>query len=95
MSEVVVILSALAIILSAIALVVGCVGLSIIVGVKNSTHQVVWKEAPTDAFNPLVSDDITEETEFNFNPNKREKTSKMEMADEFADLTDPSVTSAF
>ena len=40
------IISIVAIVLSAIAITLSCVGLSIIVGLKNSTHKIEWMPVP-------------------------------------------------
>lgn len=72
-----------AIVIGSIALLLSCVSISLIMGIKNSTHQVVWKE-----LEPKVEEDAFhyEETPPEFNPNKRMK------KEEFTDLNDPAET---
>ena len=53
--EIVAILCGIAVILSTVALVIACVGLSIIVGLKNSTHQIQYV--------PIEPDETDEELE--------------------------------
>lgn len=101
MLNVLVIVSVVAILFALVALVVGCIALSIVVGVKNSTHQVVWKSLEPEKLDPFgeIDGDEDEEIDQNVNPNKRFK--KFENAElekteeEFADLDDPGITSNF
>ena len=53
--EIVAILCGIAVILSTVALVIACLGLSIIVGLKNSTHQIQYV--------PVEPDETDEELE--------------------------------
>ena len=102
-----IIISSIAAILSTVALIIGCVALTFVIGVKNSTHQVVWKEA-----DPHKNDDPFTEDEEDFeiqsepieNPNKRikpttykkfENAELLKAEESFRDLDDPSITSNF
>lgn len=98
MSETLIIISALALILAVIALIVALAALAFIIGVKNSTHQVVWKpvepaESQDDPFSTGSPDE--DETEFDENPNKRFKkfTNDVKTEEPFVDLDDPSEVS--
>jgi hypothetical protein len=90
-----------ALIIGAIALIISCVGLAIIVGLKNSTHQVTFKtleelkgeklEPEADPFKTYM-----EEVDMTKNPNKRltkiegaEGGKVLNMKEDFADLDDP------
>ncbi len=53
--EVLAILTGVAIVLSGIAITIGCIGLSIIVGLKNSTHKIQYV--------PIEHDETDEELE--------------------------------
>lgn len=93
-----------AIVVSLAALIVGCFALCFVIGLKNSTHQVVFKEmnppaeVPLDPFS-IEEKEVEHET---VNPNKRikpfEKFENAELVkteEEFADLDDPGVSSNF
>jgi hypothetical protein len=83
-----IIISCLAILFSLVALGVGVAALALVIGLKNSTHQVVWKpiEPEEKQEDPFVSFD--EEIKDMENPNKR-----IPKEEPFADLSDPAVTS--
>jgi hypothetical protein len=84
------IFSFLSILFSLAALIIGCVALSFVIGLKNSTHQVVFKPVDEtkemDPFFPEVEEKA--EDLLGENPNKRIK-----KEESFADLSDPNVTS--
>lgn len=89
-----------AILLSLAALIIGCVALTFIIGVKNSTHQVVWKEAdPAKNVDPFADEIDEVETVETMNPNTRfkkfENADALKTEDEFRDLDDPSISSNF
>ena len=81
-------ISALAV--SIAGLVVGCIALSAVIGLKNSTHQVTWKEIEPakEADDPFQ---VEEEPIAEMNPNKRIKTEE----EDLVDLDDPAITSGF
>lgn len=99
MLNVLVIVSIVAILFALVALIVACVSLAFVIGVKNSTHQVVWKSAEPESIDPFTAEEDDLPTIQNENPNKRFK--KFENAElskteeEFADLDDPGITSNF
>jgi hypothetical protein len=71
------------VIIASIALLISCVSLCLFIGIKNSTHQVVWKEVePKNEVDDLFEDAIEEQ-----NPNKRVK-----REEPFYDPTDPTET---
>jgi hypothetical protein len=106
MNTMTLVLSIVAIVLSIIALIIGCAALAFVIGLKNSTHQVVWKEAEVPkSDDPFQMDDEefeNESIEEIANPNKRQKPfEKFENAElvktgeELHDLDDPGVSSNF
>jgi hypothetical protein len=88
------VLSILSILTAIPALTVACVALAYVIGLKNSTHQVVWKPVDPAEADPFTAqaeeEEETEEFKPYENPNKRIKPAAEE---DFADLSDPSVTS--
>jgi hypothetical protein len=80
-----------ALILAILALVAGGAALAYVVGMKNSTHQVVWKDVEppkeTEDDDPFIYD-----PPIDANPNKKIKTKPKE-DDDLVDLDDPAVTS--
>lgn len=84
------IIAGVAFALSVIAAAAAFTAIAIVVGLKNSTHSIQWKEIEEDAvldpFTPLEE----EEVDMAKNPNKRLKIVEKE---EFADLDSPEVTS--
>jgi ABC-type metal ion transport system substrate-binding protein len=80
-----------AMIVAGIGLTVATISLALIVGVKNSTHQVVWK--PVEAPSEEEEEEILNEVNFQSdeNPNKKFKQPKVE--EPFSDLSDPLVSS--
>jgi arylsulfatase A-like enzyme len=86
-----------ALIMASIAAMAAFVSISLVVGLKNSTHQVVWKqmeEPKVDSFDPFATGE--EEKEFGENPNKRHSTNTTANDQEdFADLDNPEVSSNF
>lgn len=100
MLNVLLVISLVAAVLATVALIIGCTALAFVIGVKNSTHQVVWKEAePLKNDDPFADEEVEIETVETDNPNKRFK--KFENAEllktetTFRDLDDPGVTSNF
>lgn len=109
MFNILLVLAIVATIVSIAALVVGSVALAIVIGVKNSTHQVVFKEVNPpnlqshDPFEGTVEDLNVSESEV-VNPNKRIKKEIFQKFDNselnqketsFADLDSPEVSSNF
>lgn len=99
MTSVVLGIGVAALILATIALVVGGLSLAFVVGLKNSTHNVVWKDVAPNTLGGS-GEEAEEESEDPFvyspeeNPNKKIKAKTIENDEEdFADLSDPSVTS--
>lgn len=89
------IMAIVAVIIGGAALTVGSFALAIVVGIKNSTHQVVWKplEEPK-ADEADVFGTVAEELDNVLNnPNKKFKNETPTEDPEFADLSDASVTS--
>jgi hypothetical protein len=95
------VLGIVSILFSLTALIVGTAALAMVIGLKNSTHQVVWKplEPPKDEdpFAAILGEE-PDEVELeglhpSLNPNKRKKKEESKPAEEFADLDDPSVSS--
>lgn len=82
-------------IIGGLALTLSTVALALIVGVKNSTHQVVWK--PVEQPEQDEEDDVFTQEPENLlnNPNKKFKNEIPKEEPEFADISDPSVTSGF
>lgn len=84
-----------AVIIGGIALCLSTISLALIVGVKNSTHQVVWK--PLDEPRVDEADQFTEDgpdtSNVLNNPNKKFKNEIPKEEPEFADLSSPEVTS--
>lgn len=82
-------------IIGGLALAISTIALALIVGIKNSTHQVVWKplEEPKQD-DPFAFEPEEEENLLN-NPNKRFKNDLPKEEPEFADLSDPTVSSGF
>ena len=91
------IVSTLAILFSLIALIVSVVSLAFVIGLKNSTHQVVWKpvDEPKDDDPFDFNNNLYPEDEELVNPNKRIKKEVKEDEEDLVDLTDPTVTSGF
>jgi len=88
---IVTIIAIVAVIVGGVALTVGTIALSLVIGIKNSTHQVIWK--PLEE--PKTPEEVEDEDPFIYseaeNPNKKIKPKDDE--EDFADLSDPSVTS--
>jgi len=87
------IIALVALIVGGAGLIVGSFALALIVGVKNSTHQVLWKnvEPPAEKEeedDPFIYGPPLEQEE---NPNKKLKNKNDD--EDFADLSDPEVTS--
>ena len=78
------------ILFSLVALVIGCTALAFVIGLKNSTHQVVWKPMgpPKD---PFLADEEKEAEVPGDNPNRRLK--REEDTEPLVDLDDPNITS--
>lgn len=81
-----------ALIIGTLALIAGGAALAIVIGLKNSTHQVVWKPLEPEKHEDPFTEEAEEE-ELTENPNKRIKRQNDE--EDFADLDDPTVTSNF
>lgn len=66
------------------------IALILVYGMKNSTHQVVWKNVtpPEENTDPFAGEH--DEEEVGENPNKKIKKSKV---DDDVDLSDPTITS--
>lgn len=94
MSSLVLGVSIAALIIAILGLIVGAGALILVLAMKNSTHQVVWKplepESQPDPFTAEEEDE--EEIE---NPNKRIKGKAKNDQEDFADLDDPTVSSNF
>lgn len=89
MNSITLILGISALAVSIAGLVIGCLALSAVIGLKNSTHQVTWKEIePAKAEDPFQ---VEEEPIAEMNPNKRIKTEE----EDLVDLDDPAITSGF
>lgn len=80
-------LSIAAITLSTVALVIGGAALAFVIGVKNSTHQVVWKPVEPTTLEAESDEDEEEEEIPAVNPNKRV------VREELHDLDDPKESS--
>jgi Trk-type K+ transport system membrane component len=94
MTEALIVVSAVALVLATISLAAGVAALSMVIGIKNSTHQVVWKPVEEVSPDPFI-DSLVEETMepvLGENPNKR-KARTVEEA--FADMDDPTISSNF
>lgn len=100
------VLSIVAILVATAALIVGSMALASVIGLKNSTHQVVWKEAgPKVSADPFEAPDLEDEPEeMLVNPNKKipkenfTKFSNEELNQKdtsFSDLDSPEVSSNF
>lgn len=96
------VLAIVAVIIGGAGLTVASIALAFTIGIKNSTHQVIWK--PVEEPKAFDSDDDDAppvpgfEGMLDGNPNKKIKFEKFENnipkdEAEFADLSDPSVTS--
>lgn len=75
------------------ALAIGATSLIYVVGIKNSTHQITWKEVTPNTTPAQAESEVEEESfdPFNgLNPNKRQKPDE-----DFADLDDPTTQSNF
>lgn len=90
MSNAVFIIAGVAFALSVIGCLAGFTAIAIVVGLKNSTHSIQWKEiTPSpESLDPFA--EVEEETDLTSNPNKRLKIVEKEP---FADLDNPEVTS--
>lgn len=107
MFNILLVLAIVATIVSIAALVVGSVALAIVIGVKNSTHQVVFKEMtpPNVSVDPFEAAlDEEPEAQPSINPNKRMKKETFQKFDNselnakdtsFSDLDSPEVSSNF
>lgn len=96
-----IVLPVLSILFSLAALTIGCVALAFVIGLKNSTHQVVWKPVETEKLDPFALTEDEEEEVFETNPNKRIKKEKPfepykndlpQKEEPFLDLDNPNVT---
>lgn len=89
MSEVIILGTLLltALIFSVVALIIGCISLSLIVGLKNSTHKI-------QMFDPFTNEvsDIGEEAGV---PSKKYDNSTKEDEEPFVDLDDPNIMSTW
>lgn len=100
MFNILIVLSIVATLFSLAALTVGCVALAFVIGLKNSTHNVVWKEAPAqvDPF-AVEAEREDEEPEVDTSINKRFKkfaNEELKPADApFIDMEDPANVSNF
>jgi hypothetical protein len=92
MNEALIIVSTLAILFSLIALIMACIAISVCVGLKNSTHSIVWKpldadtggEAGKDHTDEFLKDDeIPDE-----NPFKRKSAAKEKPPEDFDFMED-------
>lgn len=89
MSNAAFIIAGVAFALSVIGCLAGFTAITIVVGLKNSTHSIQWKEI--DTAKPIDPFEVEEEeVDMTVNPNKRLKVVKDET---FADLDNPEVTS--
>lgn len=92
------ILSIVATLVSIAALLIGCVALAFVVGLKNSTHNVVWKAAPVSS-DPFAGEEKEDDEEITAEINKRFKkhaNEELKPADApFVDMDDATVTSNF
>jgi hypothetical protein len=92
-------LTVAAIVIAFAGLIVGTVALAFVIGVKNSTHTVSWKEAPTMA-DPFAAEQAESEPEVLENVNKRYKKFsndelKPQPETDLVDLDSPEVVSNF
>ncbi|MBA3754831.1 MAG: hypothetical protein H0X02_00750 [Nitrosomonas sp.] len=84
-----------ALIIGGAALTVASTALAFIIGLKNSTHQVVWKPLEPEKVeaDDSFSTEIQEDAVVLNNPNKRFKNVIKKDEEPFADVSDPAVTS--
>lgn len=81
-------------IIAGVAFAISCIGalagftaIALVVGLKNSTHSIQWKEVPVEKVeDPFAVEE--EEIDMTKNPNKR-----LKIVEEFADLDNPEETS--
>lgn len=92
-STLLMVVAALALFIAAVAFVMATIALILVYGMKNSTHQVVWKNVtpPEENNDPFAVD--REEEEVGENPNKKLNKTKKVKAEDDVDLSDPTVTS--
>lgn len=90
MSSAVLIIAGVAFALSVIACIAGFTAIALVVGLKNSTHSIQWKEVTPAAEASVDPFDVVEEEDIDLtkNPNKR-----LKIVEEFADLDNPEVSS--
>lgn len=84
-------LAIVAVIIGGTALTVGSIALAIVIGIKNSTHQVVWKslEEPKKGEDDPFEEDMDEQfADLDVNPNKKLKKQKTEETEEQVELED-------
>lgn len=89
MNEASFIVGACAFAMACISAFAGFTAIALVIGLKNSTHSIQWKEVPTAPVeDPFQIEE--EEAVLSQNPNKRMKLVEKE---EFADLDNPEVIS--
>lgn len=91
MNEVSFIISGVAFALACIGAAAGFTAIALVIGLKNSTHSIQWKEVEPPVVDPFAAvEDVETELDLTKNPNKRMKIVPKE---EFADLDNPEVSS--